>query len=130
MASWKEIVDFKKNPERVRRLASTLLGRAEWNAWTDWEEGFLTSLLDWSDEFTSRQLEKLLQIRDDAEECTATREGFSIGSLLRSCYEARCDLDDDDTDFIEARLGRTVMKRREIGRLIRCARDLHIIGAP
>ena len=106
------------------------MGRAEWNAWTDWEEGFLTSLLNWSDDFTTRQVEKLLQIRDDAEECTTTREGLSIGSLLHSCYESRCDLDDDDADFIKARFGRTAMKRREVGRLVRCARDLYIIDSP
>ena len=42
-----------------------------------------------------RQCEKLLELRDDAEYYSSVR-GFSVQSLIKSCWHARDDLDSED----------------------------------
>ncbi len=81
-------------------------------------------------EFTTRQSEKLLQVRDDNEFVTKCHDGFSVPLLLRRCREARLDLSESDEAWIEGFFERSngiSMKRKHVGRLLRCARELHII---
>jgi hypothetical protein len=129
MASWQEIDRIRKNPKGFRALAKGL--RAHISELTDWEKDFLTSINNQSDkeEFTTRQSEKLLQIRDDYESVTEMRGGFSVKIILRQCREARLDLSEDDEAWILQRFeeSQTTIRRKHTGRLRRCARELGLI---
>ncbi len=78
------------------------------------------------DPVTTRQGEKLLEIRNDAEYYSSVR-GFSVQSLIKNCWLARHDLDsEDDRKFIE-RLKEpsySCVKRRQLRKLLACAREL------
>ena len=130
MASWREIDRIRKDPTAFRALAMKLLKIG--TDLTDWEKDFLASIVNDRDskEFTTRQSEKLLQIRDDNESVTKCRDGFSVALLLRQCREARLDLTESDEAWIEGLLDRSnsvSIKRKHVGRLLRCARQLHVI---
>jgi hypothetical protein len=129
MASWQEIDRIRKDAKGFRALAKGL--RTHIAELTDWERDFLTSINDQSDkdEFTTRQSEKLLQIRDDYVSVTEIRGSFSVKLILRQCYEARLDLSEDDEAWIVQRFEQspTTLRRRHAGRLRRCARELGLI---
>ena len=74
MASWKEIDRIRKDAPGARALAGRLM-KIQPGEFTVWELTFLQSISDYTDldEFTTRQVEKLLQIRDDAERVTEHR---------------------------------------------------------
>ncbi len=129
MASWREIDRIRKDPEGFRALATRLLKLPN-EGFTEWETMFLESISLNRElkEFTTRQGEKLLQIRDDTELVTTCRD-FSVKTLLHGCYEARLDLSEADEEWIvEIHERNSVsIKRRYIGRLMRCARQLGLI---
>ena len=129
MASWREIDRVRKDTNGARELAKRLL-KIYPGELTDWEKDFLESITSYTElfEFTARQSEKLLEIRDGAEPVTQYRR-FSVAALLRQCVEARLDLSEADAQWIvELRERSTAsIKRKHIGRLIRCARVLSII---
>jgi hypothetical protein len=126
VTSWREIERLRKNPAEFRAVAQQLLKLPEL---TEWETTFLESMsLRIHDDFTTRQGEKLLEIRDAAQEIESIHK-FSVKSLMRGCHEARADLSEDDEEWI-ARLwerNRMTIKRRDSGRLLRCARQLSVI---
>jgi hypothetical protein len=80
-------------------------------------------------EFTTRQSEKLLQIRDDYTSVSELPGGFSVRIVLEECKNARLDLSEGDEQWILQSYERspTTIKRKNAGRLMRCARGLHII---
>ena len=126
MASWKEIEELKRNPDRGRVLAKSLLARP---GLTTWEEDFLEKLEGHQGPLSTRQAEKLLEIRDDIRRVESI-EGFSVKTMLPACYEARLDLDDeDDIEFLESlrASNATVWRYRDARRVLRCARKLHVI---
>jgi hypothetical protein len=129
MASWQEIDGIRKDGKAFRALARGLHGSV--SALTDWEKDFLESIAGAieADEYTTRQAEKLLEIRDDYTWDSKTRDGFSVASILRECHEARCDLSQEDEEWIGQRLteDRVAIRRKHLGRLARCARELHLI---
>ena len=69
MASWREIDRIRKDPTAMRTLAVYLL-KLPGTELTEWEIKFLKSISSdlTSEEFTTRQGEKLMQIREDFEE--------------------------------------------------------------
>jgi hypothetical protein len=130
LASWREIDSLRKDPTAFRALAKRLLKLPN-EDFTDWEKLFLDDMAfsrKAVTEFTTRQSEKLLQIRDDAELVTTYR-GFSVKALLKGCHEGRPDLDAADEAWIADTYARNAqsIKRRHIGRLMRCARALNLI---
>lgn len=129
MASWREIDRVRKDANGARVLAKRLL-KIYPGEFTDWELDFLESIGSYTElfEFTTRQSEKLLQIRDDIEPATEHR-GFSIALLLKQCWEARLDLEEADEQWIVGLHERssTSIRRKHLGRLMRCARELNII---
>ena len=130
MASWKEIDRIRKEPKAFRALAKGL--RAQFSDdLTDWEKDFLDGIAgrDGKAEFTTRQSEKLLQIRDDYTSVSQLPGGFSVRIVLQECKEARLDLSAHDEQWILQSYERspTTIKRKNAGRLMRCARELHII---
>jgi hypothetical protein len=127
MQDYKEIDRIRKDLVAVRSLAKRLLElpHADWN---DWEIDFLQHMARHKgpDPITTRQGEKLLELRDDAEYYSSVR-GFSVQSLIKNCWLARDDLDSEaDRKFIE-QLEETnclSVKRRQLRKLLACAREL------
>jgi hypothetical protein len=99
MASWREIDRVRKDANGARELAKRLL-KIYPGELTEWEMDFLQSITTYTElfEFTTRQAEKLLEIRDDTQPVTAWR-GFSVASMIRQCYEARLDLAEADEQW-------------------------------
>lgn len=128
MATHIEMQRLSADPAAVRSLARQLLGIRDAN-WTDWELDFLDSMasLD-ADRLTMRQREVLVELRDNARTYTIV-QGLSVPRLIRECWLARADLDDDDESFVAglAERGVAALKRRPLLRLLRCCRELGII---
>src|SRR5713226_7416898 len=103
MASWREIDRVRKNPKGAADIAKRLL-TLPLSEFTDWEIDFLRSIqrLRNVEEFTTRQAEKLLQIRDDVEVVEEVL-GFSVQLLLKGCFEARLDLPEADEEWVAGR---------------------------
>jgi hypothetical protein len=129
MASWREIDRVRKDPARAADIAARLL-TLPLSEFTDWEIDFLRSIerLRKVEEFTTRQAEKLLQIRDDIEEVTEVLR-FSVHLLLKGCFEARLDLSEADEEWVVARFQASPrnIRRKHVGRLMRCARELNLV---
>lgn len=130
MTSWQEIERIRKDVKAARALAKRLLDAPEEGTeLTDWESMFLESIAAWTRGLTTRQAEKLLQVRDNAERVKEVYEGFNVETLLQRCYEARLDLKEADEAWIVDRRerSRTTIFRRDAARLMRCARELELI---
>jgi hypothetical protein len=129
MASWREIDRIRKDAAAVRSIAERLLALPNAD-FTEWELMFLESMArrDSPDDLSTRQAEKLLEIRDGIEFISEHR-GFSVRILIKGCYEARLDLSEEDERWIvDVRERNTVsIRRRHIGRLMRCARQLYLV---
>lgn len=128
MATWKEIEDIRKNPERFRALARQLLTGSSPDL-NDWERTFLFDTSERAQTvYSVRQGETLLRIRDGAERLAEVR-GFSVALLLKRCHEARLDLSDDDEQWIVALIQADpkFIRRRHAGRLLRCAAQLELV---
>ena len=149
MASNREMRAIGRDPARVRSLTLGLLKLAETAEYifTDWELTFLRSLVGLAEttvgltkrqqkdagvalamrgfRLTSRQAEKLLDIRD-ATVLHRDIGGVSIRSLINRCYEGRCDLAEDDEQFVERvyRSGAAELRGRDLARLRRCSVQL------
>src|SRR5262249_17858069 len=84
MQDYKEIDRIRKDLVGVRSLAKRLLKlpHADWN---DWEIDFLQHMARHKgpDPITTRQAEKLLELRDDTEYYSSVR-GFSVQSLIKN----------------------------------------------
>jgi hypothetical protein len=123
---YKEIDRIRKDLVAVRSLAKRLLDLPP--DWNDWEIDFLQHMARHKgpDPITTRQGEKLLELRDDAEHYSSIR-GFSVQSLIKNCWLARDDLGSQyDRKFIE-QLKETnclSIKRRQLCKLLACAREL------
>jgi hypothetical protein len=124
MADYREIAGIQKDPARARSIAQVLctLGDVEW---TDWELDFLHSIGARQHELTTRQGEKLVELRDEATWYTAV-DGFSLRALIERCHLCRNELADDDAAFIERlkSAGAIRLRRKDARRLLRCARAL------
>jgi hypothetical protein len=125
MQDYREIDRIRKDVVAVRSLAKRLLvlPDADWN---DWEVDFLQHMARHKgpDPITTRQGEKLLELRDDAEYCSSVN-GFSVQSLINNCWLARDDLSrEEDKKFIEDLKGATCVKRRQLRKLLVCAREI------
>jgi hypothetical protein len=74
------------------------------------------------DPITTRQGEKLIELRDDAEYHSSV-QGFSVVSLITNCWLARDDLNSEqDRKFIEElkAAGVSAIRRRQLGKLLAC----------
>jgi hypothetical protein len=127
MASYKEMLALGRDPVRVRALARRLLASEE--DWTEWERDLLEELVAeyGSDALTTRQREKLVQLRNGAEYVFKIEE-LDVASLIDKCWVRRLDLDyEDDIAFIEQERRSSSIKRRHVERLLRCCRKLGVI---
>ena len=101
MASWIEIDRIRKNPAGFKSLARALLDSPTFEK-TEWEQDFLKDKVEGRkrQEFTTRQGETLLDLRDKATLHTKYK-GLSIPILIEKCWLNRFDLDERDQEFIE-----------------------------
>jgi hypothetical protein len=116
-----------RDPVRVRAVARRLLASEE--DWTEWERDLFEGLVAeyGSDALTTRQREKLVELRNGAEYVSKIEE-FDVASLIDRCWLRRLDLDyEDDIAFIEQERGSPSIKRRHVERLLRCCRKLGVI---
>ena len=126
MGSWTEIERIRKDLVAIRSLAKRLLKLPD-HEWTHWELDFLEDRSCQKNEINTRQAEKLLELRDDAEYHSKV-QGFSVASLIEDCWLARHDLSNEsDRSFIENHKGKTGLKRRQLHKLFACCRELHLI---
>jgi len=130
MASWQEIDRIRKAPKEFRSLAKGLRTQFS-DDLTDWERDFLEEIAGRAgkEEFTTRQSEKLLDICDDYTSVSQLPGGFSVRIILEQCKLARRDLSENDEQWILQSYERnfTTIRRKNTGRLMRCARELRII---
>jgi hypothetical protein len=125
MQDYKEINRVRKDPVAVRSLAKRLLVIPN-HDWNDWELDFLEHMARHRGPITTRQGEKLIELRDDSEYHSSVK-GFSVASLITNCWLARDDLNSEqDRKFIEElkASGASAIKRRQLGKLLACAREL------
>lgn len=120
---YREIQRLAGDPAGVRKIAKVLLTVP---GLTDGQTDFLSDMAELKGRISTRQGEYLLGIRDDMME-VSTFAGFSVDALVRKCWLARLDLDEADEEFIDGLKGRTTIRRKLGGRLLRCARQLGII---
>jgi hypothetical protein len=124
MADYREIIEIQKDPARARSVAQ-FLSTLDDMEWTDWELDFLASIGSRREELSTRQGEKLIELRDESVWYTAV-DGFSLRTLIDRCHLYRDELADHDAVFIERRRasGATRLRRKDARRLLRCARTL------
>lgn len=130
MQDYRKIDALAKDTERARRLAQFLL-KLQDTAWTEWELDFLEDMAGRNEPLSTRQAEKLVELEEAAIWLdTVPGLGFSVRLLVRNCYQARNDLEDDEDIAFIVRLhaeGTMKLRRRALGRLLRCARALEQI---
>ena len=129
MATLLEARNFTADPARVRTLAASLLAMHDAD-WSDWELDFLDNMAAWRGraDLTERQREKLLELIDDSRDRAAI-EGLSVARLIQQCWQARIDLPDELSEFVEHihAAGHATLKGRRLRRLLHCARRLQLI---
>ncbi len=129
MASEPELLRMSRDLDEVRRTATYLLTLYRVSL-TEWEIDFLKSMTanDAGGPLSYRQTEKLLQIRNDYEE-VSTYRGISIARILRDCWDARLDLEEDNAEFVDRlkAANKEQIVRRHLGRLVGCAIQLNLI---
>jgi hypothetical protein len=125
VADWREINRIAKDPAAARILAKSLSQSRDAD-WSPWEIDFLESMRANQEPLTTRQAEKLMELRD-ANQSFSTFDGFNIETLIDKCFQARLDLNkDEDIGFMERlrESGTRSIKRRNLSRLLRCCRQL------
>jgi hypothetical protein len=125
MQDYREIDRIRKDLVAVRSLAKRLLDLPDAD-WNDWEIDFLQHMARHKgpDPLTTRQGEKLIELRDDAEHYSSVH-GLSVQSLINNCWLARDDLSREEVKkFIEDLKATTCVKRRQLRKLLACAREL------
>src|SRR5262245_3999432 len=124
MADYREIKEIQKDPARARSLARSLSTLRDME-WTDWELDFLASIGACRKDLSTRQGEKLIELRDQSFWYTAV-DGFSLTTLIERCTLYRDELADHDCAFIAQleETGATRLRCKHARRLLRCARAL------
>lgn len=129
MASHIEMKRLAEDAAGIRSLAAFLIA-ADGCEWTDWELDFLEHMSRWEgpDALSMRQREVLADLRDRSELARDWR-GIPVTRLLRACYDARLDLDENDEDFVASLQVRnpSSLRRRQLQRLSRIAACLGVI---
>ncbi len=131
MTSWREISAYSADPEACRKLARRVFD-VYGEALSAWETTFLESIARnaRTERFTTRQAEKLLQIRDDLMPVDVLN-GFNLSTLLQRCFEARMDLTDDDESWLIElhEKASKFFRTRDARRLLGWAKRLGLIEA-
>ena len=127
MQDYKEIDRVRKDSVAVKSLAKRLLSIPN-HDWNDWELDFLEHMARHRrpESITTRQGEKLIELRDHSEYHSSV-QGFRVASLITNCWLARDDLkNEEDGNFIDnlKASGASALRRRHLGKLLACARQV------
>jgi hypothetical protein len=129
MVNYRDINALAKDAKRAQSTAKFLFTLDA--DWTDWELDFLETMMRCSTDLSTRQAEKLAELRDDAIRYTSA-SGFVFSTVIERCWRNRLDLEtDEDLEFIE-RLksrGEVALRRGDAYRLRQCAVTLGEIEA-
>ena len=128
MTDYREIHAIANDPARVRGIATYLLTLVDAD-WTEWEVDFLHDMVPRKEPLSTRQGEKLVELRDNAVLYDKV-DGFALKTLAEKCWLYRDELSESNCAFIE-RLkdaGLTSLRKPDAERLLRCARVLGEIG--
>ena len=134
MTSHRALKALAENPEAVRGLARALqkIGAVDTaTGWSDWEVDFLDDMArrDTDEPISMRQREKLDELKNSTERHTQVH-GLGVRGLIDRCWLERFDLDsEEDQQFVDdlRASGASSVTRRQLGRLLRCCRDLGVI---
>lgn len=129
MTSYREMHEIGRDPARIKSIAQDILA-VHGHELDDWKRGFLKDMATWKggrdEALSTRQAETLIQIRDGLKRYSKV-DGIRVKKLIEDCWMARLDLDEDDEDFIVRVRGSFDLRRGELMRLLRCARQLNLI---
>ena len=136
MTSHRALKALAENSDAVRGLALALLKIGAGDSatgWSDWELDFLDGMAsrDSDEPLSMRQREKLDELKSSTERY-AQINGLGVRRLIERCWAERLDLEsDDDQEYIDQlkNSGAHSVSRRQLGRLLRCCRDLGLIEA-
>jgi hypothetical protein len=96
-----------------------------------WERKFCESLIaEPPERLSTRQAETLFEIRDQYEMHSTLYGGFTVSTIVQRVYERRTTLCDETDEAWIAGLhdcGAISLRRRDIGRLRRCAIEVDVI---
>jgi hypothetical protein len=123
MTNYREINEIAKDAGRARAIAAYLLKLGDVD-WTDWELDFLDTMQAREEPLSTRQAEKLVELRDDAVLYKKV-DGFVLGTLIGQCFLYRDELNSDhDREFIERlkNAGQEALRKRVAVHVLRCAR--------
>ena len=121
------LISARRDPAGARAMAKMLLANADL---TSWEEPFLERMEVHQGPLSTRQVEKLVEIRDQNQWVSTIGRDFSVRLLLNACWQARHELNgQDDITFIESlkARGASTARYREACHLLRCARELGVL---
>jgi hypothetical protein len=127
MPDYREIHTLQKDPARARSTAQYLFKLPDIE-WTEWELDFLETISCREEDLSTRQGEKLVELRDAAIWYEKV-DGSLLSSLINNCYLNRDYLSKHNRQFIErVKFSRaTKLRRRDASRVMRCSRATGII---
>jgi hypothetical protein len=122
MIDYRELDALAKDPQRASRTAAMLLTLQDAD-WNEWETDFLENLSTWKSPLSTRQAEKLIELRD-AGVLFDKIDGFSLKALIDKLWIYRHEL--ADSDFIgQLKAGGTVkLRKRQALKLLAYARQI------
>jgi hypothetical protein len=122
MINYRELDALTKDPRRASLTAAMLLSldNADWN---EWEVDFLENLSTWTAPLSTRQAEKLIELRD-AGVLYDKIDGFSLKTLIDKLWIYRHEL--ADADFIHhlKASGTVKLRKRQALKLLAYARQI------
>jgi hypothetical protein len=122
MIDYRELDALAKDPGRASLTATMLLTLADAD-WNEWEVDFLENLSTWKTPLSTRQAEKLIELRD-AGVLYDKIDGFSLKTLIDKLWIYRHEL--ADGSFIEhlKASGAVKLRKRQALKLLAYARQI------
>jgi hypothetical protein len=125
MTDYKEVNEIAKDTRRAGSIAQYLLKLSDID-WTNWELDFLDAIRTRKEPLSTRQAEKLVELRDESVLYTKV-DGFALKSLISNCFLYRDEFNGEpDREFVERlkNSGKEALRKRDAMRLLRCARAI------
>jgi hypothetical protein len=122
MIDYRELDALAKDPKRANATAAMLL-ELEHSEWNDWETDFLENLKTWSQQLSTRQGEKLLELRD-AGLLVDKIDGFSIKALIDKLWTYRDEHGEEEFIGRLKESGAVKFRKRQALKVLALAREL------
>jgi hypothetical protein len=122
MIDYRELDALAKDPRRASLTAAMLLTLQDAD-WNEWEADFLENLSTWKTPLSTRQAEKLIELRDAAV-LFAKIDGFSLKALIDKLWTYRDELADPDFIAQLKTSGAVKLRKRQALKLLAYARQV------